>query len=301
MDHVDGSPVVTAVIPCFNERSSVLTCLAGLRRDHPGVGAILVDDGSTDGTAEAVTKEEPWVRVLRGDGELWWSGAIALGIAAAREEAATHVVLLNNDTTLPAGGIARLVDASRSTGGLVSAAVADLVTKQAVSFGGVITPEGPELRLTHPPVDDRGLASADWLPGHALVVPMGVIDVIGLPDARHFPQYWGDTDYTMRAVRAGVPLHVVPEVLAYNDQRQTGIRLLLPIRPRNLWTVLTHQRSWMRVSDNVRFWRCHGDALGWDQLARRYRAIPLGIAYEVLDRTRLRGTVRRVRRAVTRR
>jgi GT2 family glycosyltransferase len=284
---------VFAIITCFNERQQVLICLEALRTDHPGIGAIVIDDGSRDGTAEAVMAAHPWARVLRGDGELWWSGATNMGVAAAREQGATHVVLLNNDSTVPAGGISTLIAASVASGGsIVAPAVADLLTGIPESFGGVITPKGPDYLTSAPTVDQFGLADVDWLPGHVLVIPVPVLENIGYADARRFPQYWGDTDLTMRAVRAGVRVTVMPSVLALNDRRQTGLRIKTPIRPRNLWAVLTSRRSWLRVPDNVSFWSRHRDVLTWRQLIRRYEGIPLAVVYEVLDTLRLRGIVR---------
>jgi GT2 family glycosyltransferase len=132
------------------------------------------------------------------------------------------------------------------------------------------------------------------LPGHVLVIPIAVLEKIGYADARRFPQYWGDTDLTMRAVRAGVRVTVMPSVLALNDRRQTGLRIKTPIRPKNLWAVLTSRRSWLRVPDNISFWSRHRDVLTWRQLVRRYEGIPLALTYEVLDTLRLRGIVRAV-------
>jgi GT2 family glycosyltransferase len=291
--HARENPEAVAIITCFNERDQVLICLDSLQQDHPGIGAIVIDDGSTDGTAEAVLAAHPWVRVLRGDGELWWSGATNMGLAAAREQGASYVVLLNNDSTVPAGGIAELLSASRAAGGaIVAPAVADLLTKVPESFGGIITPKGPDYLTAAPALDEHGLADVDWLPGHVLVIPVAVLDRVGYADARRFPQYWGDTDLTMRAVRAGVRVTVMPSVLALNDRRQTGLRLKTPIRPKNLWAVLTSRRSWLRVPDNISFWSRHRDVLTWRQLARRYEGIPLALGYEVLDVLRLRGLAR---------
>src|SRR5512140_539215 len=59
---MNGPLVVSVVIPTFNRRETLLGCLRSLARQTPGAGAfevIVVDDGSTDGTAEALREATP--------------------------------------------------------------------------------------------------------------------------------------------------------------------------------------------------------------------------------------------------
>ncbi len=287
---------VIAVIPCHNERESVLACLRSIDRDHPGVEALLIDDGSTDHTVEAVADAHPHVTVLRGDGNLWWTGAVNMGIAEAIRRNASHVFLLNNDTTVQPGGIAAMYEACiQSNGVLVGASVATSFEEGPQLFGGEFNYRGLDYFRVPQPADSMGLSDAQWLPGHALIVPIEVFNSIGLPDVEKFPHYWGDVDFTMKASRAGFRLSVLASVVAQNDGSHTGVKVEKYVRPARLWTVLTSQRSTLRVSDNIRFWRTHRDVLSKRQLLRRYEVLPVLLAQEVLDRVGLRETLRRVR------
>ena len=73
------------VIPVFNRLPFTRTCLQALRQQtHTGFKIIVVDDGSTDGTALVLAREFPEVEVLIGSGNLFWTAAVNLGIRQAR-------------------------------------------------------------------------------------------------------------------------------------------------------------------------------------------------------------------------
>src|SRR5260370_19050493 len=69
----------------------------------------MVDDGSTDGTTEAVSRQFPRVRVLRGDGSLYWVGGMRKAMAVAMAEQFDLYLWLNDDTRLFRECIAQLV------------------------------------------------------------------------------------------------------------------------------------------------------------------------------------------------
>ena len=72
---------VFVVIPVHNGIEHTLrTVRSLLPLLPPGGRVVVVDDGSRDGTAETLRKECSGVVVLRGDGNLWWSGAINEGV-----------------------------------------------------------------------------------------------------------------------------------------------------------------------------------------------------------------------------
>src|SRR5688572_16741369 len=89
---------VYLIIPAYNRRAVTLSCLAALSeagdlaRNH----VVVVDDGSTDGTSEAIRSQYPDVHVLPGSGELWWTGAIVLGMRYALAEGAQQIVWLKD-------------------------------------------------------------------------------------------------------------------------------------------------------------------------------------------------------------
>ena len=85
---------IAAVMAVHNRRALTLACLDSLRTQQlPGatLDVFVLDDASTDGTAEAVTQHHPDVRLLRGDGHLYYNGGMrrALDQAMAGDTGAT--------------------------------------------------------------------------------------------------------------------------------------------------------------------------------------------------------------------
>src|SRR5688500_3473344 len=91
--------MISIVIPVHNRKGFTRDCLLSLRRQtQPTDHLIVVDDGSTDGTKEMLRTEFPEVSVVYGDGNLFWTAAINLGIKHALDNGAHFILTLNNDT-----------------------------------------------------------------------------------------------------------------------------------------------------------------------------------------------------------
>ncbi|HEX8530399.1 MAG TPA: glycosyltransferase, partial [Cytophagales bacterium] len=90
------------VIPVYNRWHYTKACLEALRKQtFRAFRTVVVDDGSTDGTAGRLAEAFPEVTVLLGSGNLYWTAAVNLGIAHALAGGADRVVTLNNDTLPP--------------------------------------------------------------------------------------------------------------------------------------------------------------------------------------------------------
>lgn len=103
---------VTAVIPAFNERDTIARVVEGIRACACRI--IVVDDGSTDGTAkqaQAVGAEVVRHEVNRGKGH-----AVRTGIRHALDGQVTHLLLLDGDMQHRPEEAARLVETACSTG-----------------------------------------------------------------------------------------------------------------------------------------------------------------------------------------
>lgn len=99
-------PVVSVVVVSYNCREALRACLQSLESqpDEVGIEVVVVDNASSDGTVSMVRNRFPWVRVIANRANVGFARAANEGLATAR---ATTILLLNPDTVMPSGGIAR--------------------------------------------------------------------------------------------------------------------------------------------------------------------------------------------------
>ncbi|GAB3811541.1 hypothetical protein GCM10028895_01770 [Pontibacter rugosus] len=100
--------MIYIVIPVFNRKNFTRECLKSLEaQTNKEFKVVVVDDGSTDGTAEMLRDEFPQVDVLFGDGGLFWTASVNLGIQHALKSGADYVMTLNNDLEVSTDFIAQ--------------------------------------------------------------------------------------------------------------------------------------------------------------------------------------------------
>jgi len=208
---------LVAVLTSHNRRAVTLAGLGGLFAQrlppHVALNAVLVDDGSTDGTAAAIAAAFPTVRILEGDGELWWGGAIARGVAEASRMPADFHLWLNDDVELDPDALATLLachDAVLVETGqppIVVGATRDPRTGRP-TYGGQRRTGAHPLRLK-PVYPDGDARPCDTFQGNVVLVPAEItrrLEGIG-------PEFVGvqgmaDTDFGLRASAAGIALRV---------------------------------------------------------------------------------------------
>jgi GT2 family glycosyltransferase len=235
---------------------------------------LVIDDGSTDGTAEWLADNHPEVVVLKGNGHLWWSGGVNLGARYAVEEREADYILLWNNDIIPATDYFAELD--KLVGELGDRTIAGskilYFGKDHIiwSCGGLFNPrsgvkEMVGYNLPDSPAWDR-MISVDWLPGMGTLVPAAIIRHIGYWDAEAFPQYHGDSDFTFRAKTAGYHIHVYPQLRLWNDKSSSGLTHGDSLG--GLIRSLTSIRSNFNVGKNILFYRRHATSV----LAYRFLA-----------------------------
>ncbi|HEX2274316.1 MAG TPA: glycosyltransferase family 2 protein, partial [Acidimicrobiales bacterium] len=198
-------PRVTAVVVSHNRRSTLLPTLAHLSED--GVPVIVVDNGSTDGTSEAVLESFPDVDVLRSERNL---GAAGRNLGVAR--ASTPYVAFNDDDSWWAPGAleraADLFDRSPRLGLLAARVeVGPERTVDPTSVAMANSPIPPEPDLPGPSV-------LGFLACGAVVRRSAYLDVGGFCELLFF--FGEETVLALDLAQAGWGLAYVDDVVAYH-------------------------------------------------------------------------------------
>lgn len=199
------------VIPVFNRLPYTRACLHSLRQQTcPDFRIVVVDDGSTDGTAEMLATEFPEVDVVTGDGNLYWTAGVNAGIRRALALGATRVLTMNNDVlALPDFIQHMLACAAQHPTAVLGALELDAATGEPVYGGERLdwsTNTRHDLLTELSPAERHGLHPVTYLPGRGLLIPLAVIEAIGLFDEKRLPHYLADFDYTSVARRHGFPV-----------------------------------------------------------------------------------------------
>ena len=203
------SPSVYILIPVHNRKEVTLTCLETLQHhgDLDRYHAVVIDDGSTDGTAEAIQTQFPQVTILKGDGNLWWTGAIRIGMEYAYEQGADYFIWLNDDTLPLAGTLPQLVNHCTQ-------APRRLATAQCYADDALIQPtyggrrvQGKSIQFLAANLTD--VLDCDVCSGNLVCLPRSVVDVVGYPPGQQVPQTWGDVVYIWWAKQAKFQVQVL--------------------------------------------------------------------------------------------
>lgn len=216
---MSGLKKIEIVIPVYNRRETTLQALRSLARtDKTGfdVHIIIVDDGSTDGTGDAVRKKYPDVQIINGDGNLHYAAGTNRGISAALERNPDFIVTMNDDSVFHDQFLQRLVKtAGENPGSIVGALlllwdephkVFQVGFKWETFAGGWSNPEN----LTAFECPQKAF-EVEGLAGNCVLFPVEAIKQCGLMDEEKFPHGWGDIQYVVRMKKMGWRLLVEPK------------------------------------------------------------------------------------------
>jgi len=210
-------PAIYIIIPVHNRLEATRQCLESLRHQtFTRFKIVLIDDGSTDGTTNFLKVNYPDVTVLTGDGNLWWTGAINLGIRYALVRGSTNdaVLVINNDVEVYPDYLETLHRVWQSMPRtLVGSIVVDIDNPEVIDNGGNIVNwwTAKFSVLNHAARRDKfskdHYVDVSFLTGRGTLIPVQVFYQLGLYDEKHFQQC-GDTEFPVRAKKAGYRLIV---------------------------------------------------------------------------------------------
>ena len=233
------------MIVSWNGRQYLETCLASVAAQTVACETILVDNGSTDGTADFVRERFPWVRLVQLPENLGFAGGNNAGVRHAHGR---FVALLNNDTSAEPGWLRALLDGVDEAAGFV------LITSRIVymhdpdvidSAGDGLLRWGGAFKRHHGASASVATVTEEvfGVCGAACLMPKAVFDELGGFDEDFFASH-EDVDLSYRARLRGYRCRYVADAVV----RHVGSATLGTVSP---FSVFHGQRNleWVYVKD----------------------------------------------------
>ena len=213
---------IAAILTCHNRKEKTVTCLKNLMNQDViskmDLSIYLVDDGSTDGTGDAVKQTFPQVNVLQGDGLLYWNGGMRLAFSEAMKNDYDYYLWLNDDTFLYSDAVKLLLETSKNMKkkigrDVIAAGTIKDIETGAVIYGGRIQKSKLQpLKFTL--LENKTEPQlCDTFNGNVVLIPQNIVKEIGNISLEFSKQHSGDFDYGLRAKYAGFESWVASEII----------------------------------------------------------------------------------------
>jgi len=225
---------IAVIITAYNRKDKTLKCLNELTRcphSEISISIYLTDDGSTDGTSEAVSLLYPNVKISKGNGSLFWGGGTNLSWKRAVADGNFDGFLwLNDDTNLRENVWSEIIDADTfckekyNTGGIYIGSTLSPSTN-TISYGGwqQINPKHSSFRLLKP---NGSFQPCDIGNGNITYISNDVVKKIGCLHEGYI--HGADFYYTYWAHTEKFPLLILRDYVGYceNDHKSHKENLL---------------------------------------------------------------------------
>jgi len=220
--------MIHVIIPVHNRLMLTVRCIKSLTKQEnfDDLRVIVVDDGSIDGTSKYINENFPKFKILKGDGNLFWGGAVNKGIKYALRTASAQdwILLVNNDVMLLPSTIKNLIKFSESKNRKVLAGslTLDFKNKKTVIKSGTIiknwffnVTHHPHLGKNFKKISTKEPIKVDLLTARCLLHPAEIFKKIGNYNAKTFPHYGGDDDFSLRASKINFEKYICPKSIVY--------------------------------------------------------------------------------------
>lgn len=205
---------IAILITCHNRCTKTLACIKSIfATEKPyelNFQVFLVDDGSSDGTSDAIKNNYPQVNVIQGSGSLFWAGGMRLAWSEALKSNFDGYLLLNDDTILFPSIFNELLAAhfysisEHLQPGIYIGSTKDSKSNEYTYGGHRITNNLSGKSVVVKP-DNETIQSCDFANANILFVTRNVVESIGILSSK-YTHSLADYDYTLRVKKQGFPL-----------------------------------------------------------------------------------------------
>jgi GT2 family glycosyltransferase len=220
-------PNVLILILNRNNSQNTLECLASLATADrtPRFSAVVIDNGSTDGSPARIRSAFTRVPIIETDGYAGSAGANNAGLRWALEKSFEWILLLDSDATVAPDLIARFLEETQRnpSAAILGAKIFFHDDRDHIRhMGGIWDPGRARYFFPHRGQSDHSAEQAervDYVSRAALFLHRRVPETIGLMDERFF-LLWEDCDYCAKAQKAGFEIWTVPQARVWHKMAE---------------------------------------------------------------------------------
>jgi len=212
------------VAPIYNKKDDTLKFLNSIsHQSYKNYQIIIIDDGSTDGSSQAIKAKSPKTIILEGNGSLYWTGAMRKGIQYILKVAKDDdfVLAINNDVTVDRNYLKNILNVSIENNNAIVGSVYKNKDNKTVIYDSGIKLDWVRYRYRQIPFDPKRkiIHDIDTLSTRGALIPLKVIKKIGNFDKR-LAHYAADYEYFFRAKKYGFSLLMSPKVCVYGVEKK---------------------------------------------------------------------------------
>ena len=193
---------IAVLMTCHNRKKTTINCLESLFSqnflNNVTLKVFLVDDGSTDGTSQAIKEKFPQVNIIQGNGNLYWSRGMHIAWEKAIIDDLNYdfYLWLNDDVIIKDNGLSNLInDALNNNNSVICGVMESKIVKDTITYGGrclnevIIQPTGfPK--------------SCELINGNMVLIPRLIVADIGILNSFYIHAI-SDYEYGLRAIKRG--------------------------------------------------------------------------------------------------
>lgn len=224
---------IGVVIACHNNLSVLKQTIPSIYSDNYFI--VLFDDNSTDKTEEWVNDNYSKINIVKGDGNNWWTGAVKKSIEICLNNNCDYIFSLNADVISTTNIINKLIYISKKNkNAIVASVVVNNKKPDEILWAGskfirihnlipiytskYISKAGTKLSKL-----GTKIYEVDEVHGRGVIIPKEVFEKIGNYNSKLFPHYGGDSDFSLRAKKAGIKMFVDPNSVSKIFVENTGL------------------------------------------------------------------------------
>lgn len=230
-------PKIAVIFTCFNRKEKSINCVNSLirQKDMPSFDLYIYDDGSTDGTSDAIKVIYPKANIIYGTGNMFWTRGMHIAMKEAAKHGYDYYLMVNDDvlfydsmwqTMMDTVGNGKLCGATGCTQSALN---------QKLTYSGSIFYHDDHKRYVGkkiPPNSDiKECDVANW---NCFLITKEVVEKVGLID-EVYEHSFGDFDYSLRMRKEGISIYISQEYVGTcenNSEKNTYKDLSLDRRLR---------------------------------------------------------------------